>query len=134
MKGNCKGCGVEITIVEGRRPREFHSDACRNKYYYRQSSVGVEPKPKGRPKKVVLMADKKTAQKERDTVNEASKKAVYPLTQDEAGQNPHLATLEAIAAIRAEKIPSHRDTLLGRKAWKQEQDKRIEELQKKITG
>ena len=39
MKGNCKGCGVEITIVEGRRPREFHSDACRNKYHKKTQNL-----------------------------------------------------------------------------------------------
>jgi tRNA U34 5-methylaminomethyl-2-thiouridine-forming methyltransferase MnmC len=37
--------------------------------------------------------------------------------------------LKAIEAINAEKIPPHRDTVFGKKSWKQEQDKKIADLQ-----
>jgi len=40
--------------------------------------------------------------------------------------------LQQIAAIKAEKIPAHRDTLLGKKSWQAEQQKRISELQNKL--
>jgi hypothetical protein len=37
-----------------------------------------------------------------------------------------------IAAIKAEKIPKERDTMIGRKVWANEQKKRIEELEKQL--
>lgn len=40
--------------------------------------------------------------------------------------------LEQIEAIRKEVIPKDRDTALGRKSWKLEQKKRIDELEKQL--
>ena len=39
---------------------------------------------------------------------------------------------EQIAAIRAEKIPPHRNTSLGKKSWDIEQQKRIDELSARL--
>lgn len=39
---------------------------------------------------------------------------------------------EKIKAIKAEKLPKDRDTVLGRKSWALEQKKRIEELEKQL--
>ena len=58
-------------------------------------------------------------------------------TQDEVGQweEPKIDNseiLKQIEAIRAEKIPKDRDTILGRKLWRIEQDNRIGELKSKL--
>jgi hypothetical protein len=39
-----------------------------------------------------------------------------------------------IDAVRKEKIPDHRNTAIGKKAWQQEQDKKVAELRKQLTG
>ena len=41
--------------------------------------------------------------------------------------------LEQISAIRAEKIPKERDTVIGRKAWQMEQNNRIENLKNQLN-
>jgi hypothetical protein len=41
--------------------------------------------------------------------------------------------LQQIAAIKAEKIPEHRNTPMGRRVWVKEQQKRIAELESKLT-
>lgn len=42
--------------------------------------------------------------------------------------------LEQIAEIRREKIPQHRDTSIGRPSWKNDQAKKISELEKKLDA
>lgn len=46
--------------------------------------------------------------------------------------NPNEAILKQIATVRAEIVPPHRNTMLGRKAWDAEQRQRIIELESKL--
>lgn len=46
--------------------------------------------------------------------------------------DPNEAILKQIAIVKAEIIPTHRNTILGRKAWTDEQQKRIIELESKL--
>lgn len=52
---------------------------------------------------------------------------VFPMRQIHNGE-----IMAQIAAIRAEKIPKDRDTVMGRKSWELDQRKRIEELQNQL--
>lgn len=46
--------------------------------------------------------------------------------------NPNEAILKQIAAVKAEAIPPHRNTTLGRKVWEVEQRQRIIDLESKL--
>jgi len=50
------------------------------------------------------------------------------LLKDEANR----PIMEQIESINKEKIPTHRDTVMGRFSWQKEQEAKIKELQKKL--
>lgn len=58
-----------------------------------------------------------------------------PKTKFEAAisETAQKAIREQIEAIRAEKIPKERDTPFGRKSWQIDQQKRIQDLQSKLS-
>ena len=99
---NCLHCGELLTHVEGRKQKSFCNVNCRNKYFYAKNKRLVEQAKQIVPKPIT---------------------APLP-TQDEI--------LAKIKAVKDEKIPANRDTILGRKVWAQEQQTRVKELEFKL--
>jgi len=93
-----------LTHVEGRKKKSFCNVNCRNKYFYAKNKRLVEQAKQIVPKPVVAP----------------------PPTQDEL--------LAKIKAVKDERIPPNRDTVLGRKAWGMEQQNRIKELESKLKN
>lgn len=76
--------------------------------------------------------NKAKIEQERNPVDPKSKTNSGLLTEVEC-EVPEATKIEVeIKLIRAEKIPAHRDTILGRKVWNADQQKRISELQKQL--
>jgi hypothetical protein len=61
----------------------------------------------------------------------AEAKKIVPKAPVPVAPTPN-EVLEQIKAVKAEKIPSLRDTILGRKSWATEQQKRISDLESKL--
>lgn len=86
--------------------------------------------------------NKERIEKERNTVSEVSENGQHkqPLTEVECTPNPPTTLDEQelkkqIEAIRAEKIPEHRNrSTLGKKSWEAEQKQRILEIQEQINS
>jgi len=86
--------------------------------------------------------NKERIERERNTVSEVSKNSQHkqPLTEAECTPNPPTTLDEQelkkkIEAIRAEKIPEHRNrSTLGKKSWEAEQKQRILEIQEQINS
>jgi hypothetical protein len=74
--------------------------------------------------------NKERIEKERNTPHEI--KAEYPSIVEEEYQMDSSDVEAQIKAIRAEKIPTERNTHMGRKIWQLEQDKKIAELKNKL--
>lgn len=110
----CVFCGTPTPQVEGRKPRKYCSDTCRQKDWQARNKSKAPIKTK----------EKTTAKDGEDSKIEMAES--QPIDKD---------TIEKqISSIKDEKIPKHRDTPLGRKSWAIEQKKRIEDLQNKMNG
>lgn len=95
----------------------------------------IFPAPREKPKKAVsdeLMALVDYA--EAPGPETFDRPPVPKNTPDEYSMLETGRVAEQIKTIRAERIPKDRDTVLGRKAWAIEQQKRITELEKQIHG
>ena len=152
---NCLNCNKEVPQVEGKRARKYcdNKGKCKYDYFYKQKNKN----------KVVLIKDedgqwatadgtrvrleiekvveennkpdnKKKIEEERNGVDKAEQdKREYPLTENEA-TNPDRETLIAeIQKIKEEKIPSWRNTPLGTRSFRLEQQQRISAIQQKIN-
>jgi hypothetical protein len=146
----CLNCGKKLIHTKGRRPKKYCGAKCRMKYlsqHQRQFvqrstydalvveneqlrtqieellAAGKDGRPKKGPNKAILANDHLTPPvppKEEETPNLPPK--------NQSGD-----ILAQIKAIRAEKVPDHQNTALGRKSWKLEQDRRIKELENQLV-
>ena len=152
MEGNCKECNTSIEVTTGRRPREFCTPACRNKFYYKQSRIGVEPKKKGRPKKESPFSDKVLSTTIGGGERYTNQKIIIPVSpttensfdgskintaiMDEAGQteavNPENIPILNQIAVYTEEMKGLQDVGLGKQRKKFLQNK-IYELRKQLT-
>lgn len=89
----------------------------------------IESKP-GKKKRLYCDSKCRLRRWQRNNKKQTRKKVLK--TQNFAS-DPNDAILKQIEAIRAEKVPYNRDTILGRKSWTMEQQKRIQELQSKLV-
>lgn len=139
----CKNCGNELHHVEGRRKKKFCSPKCKIAHWNKNS--GKKEKKYVRIEtynELALQLEKLTKEKSEgtalqevtvedkivvltDSVNQISE-TVKPDTDKDA-------IVAQIKAIRAEKIPSHRDTPIGKKVWAADQRKRVEVLEKELS-
>ena len=107
----CAFCGEPAEQTDGRRPRKFCTDTCRQKYWQAKNKL------------------KAAAKTEKTT---AVVKKMSPSVK--LAKNEPTDIEKQIAAIKAEKIPKDRDTIFGRKSWALDQRKRIAELESKLNG
>ena len=113
----CLNCGSDLVHTPGRRPKKYCSGNCRQTHWQE-----------------LHKNDKKIDPKEIQAKIAEVKKSLEGKPVFKGAVSPENDQLEAqIKEIKGEKIPKERDTIMGRKAWKLEQDKRIKELQSKIT-
>lgn len=98
----CLTCGGQIEQKKGKRTRLYCSDLCRVRHFQKHG------------KQTVKKIESKTTP------------AATPVIE------PNEAILNQIAVVRAELIPIHRNTTMGRKTWLDDQQKRIIELESKL--
>ena len=125
MEIKCLECGKKVVQTPGKRKKEYCDSTCRTKYWKKSKDLALKQagkvkKGRGRPKKEV-QAPK--------TVIEGPIKEVL---QEASKETAKLGVEAMINAIKAEKIPAHRDTLYGRKSWAIDQQKRIKELENQL--
>ncbi len=146
-------CKNEVTQTQGRRPRKFCSDSCRQKDYVKKKKLKptieegkvysvkdgklhlftfkTESEYDDNHKSEILEGDgikwKWSSNKELGTVYYENGK-IYPI--DHAVSQSYLK--QKLAEIKAEKCPTHRDTPIGRKSWDIEQQNKIKEFQKHL--
>lgn len=125
MITTCKQCGKTLEQTSGRRAKQFCNSTCRSKYWYKGTIHGHKVQV-DEPKVQIMDATKPIPHikpKEQPKVDKAT----------EHGRASEEAILKQIAAIKAETIPDLRNKSdLGRKSWKLEQQKRIDDLKKQL--
>ncbi len=118
----CKKCGTELTQTEGRRAKEFCNSNCRSTFWQKNK------------KKINDLSEVSSVKH-----IPASKREICAAVAEQVHEEksePQLDIEEIknqIKAIREEKIPKERDTILGRKVWSAEQEKKISDLQKLLN-
>lgn len=131
----CLQCSKQLKHVPGRKQKSFCDVNCRNKYFYAQRKKQITdakaflvplPPDYFEVNKAATLA-KEVAPDELDRLSNLIKES-----PDAASVLEHARIGDRIRAIKSEKIPESRDTVLGRKAWAIEQQKRITELEKQI--
>ena len=131
----CPVCKIEFDEKTGRRPKKFCSDPCKVKFWNSQKKVVVKDYTKQSTGTTQNLNEKKETNFTIDTnkpdmVRKSPEGYVegqdytYSLSEDQVKKQ--------IEAIRAEKIPDHRNTPMGKRSWQIEQQKRIGELEKQL--
>lgn len=115
----CKECGKGIEQKHAGRPKQFCSISCRSNFWQKEKRKEAE----------LYRAGKKLVQTGFSTIGETAISKVLGPTDPQVSREMIVAE---IAAVKAEKIPVSRDTILGRKSWATEQQKRISDLQDKL--
>lgn len=129
----CLNCPKEITQTEGKRSRKFCSDSCRQQYWVKSKKA----KPlleEGKLYSYVGGQLIEFVKPNKDAYDGAIINRFVleePIMQSTKVLNVHIS--HQIAEIRAEKIPAHRNTSIGKKSWEIEQLNRIGELKKQIN-
>lgn len=142
-------CGKELIHVEGRKKKKYCNQKCNNADWQKRHYIPSTKIPKTKRIPIeeyqkLIFNSKPLKSETIELLNENV--IVYGLEQksydcdkidNPQGEpnipNPSKEQIEKqIAEIRKEKIPAHRDTVFGRKSWKIEQDKRINELLKQL--
>lgn len=135
--GNCLRCKKEIEANTGRRPRKYCSDNCRQRDYQekkKENQINItlrELKQEKKPSKEAIAAASISAH----SLGYILSKIKDPLTETREipEESSNSIIKEAIAAIKAEKIPEYRSkTTMGRKSWELDQKKRIQELENQL--
>lgn len=134
----CMGCDNLVPQTESKKAKLYCSSTCRQKVWQdkRREELRIFRKMS---KSTALVAQVKEAAEYRKSplVNAARGRDANGINQDEALLSEKEATneeiYEQIKAIRAEKIPTERDTSGGRKSWNFDQNKRIQQLKSKLT-
>lgn len=134
MENKCKFCGSKIKIVEGRRKREFCNSNCRNKFYYKQSRVGVKPKPKGRPPK----KNKEDAEKIQPEIKETVKTALDDIDKKheprtEYTQKEKDIMIERILQLQREIDNPAKDPPMGQLKWIAIRKEELKQLTQKLS-
>lgn len=129
---NCLQCGKELTHVEGRKRKHFCDNNCKNKHFYAERQKLIKAALSNRPQ--ISVQDLTKGTQEVKSITEPLPTTNYTITPKPPTTLDEQELKKQIADIRAEKIPAHRDSTLGRKSWQQEQQKRISELQKQINS
>jgi len=115
----CLNCKTEVPQTPKKRAKLYCSERCRIEYFRKKKPKG---KP-GRPKK-------KIESKPVHVIAGPIKEVLIQASNESA----KLAIQAAIAAIKAEKIPPERDkSVMGRKSWALDQQKRIKELENQLN-
>lgn len=129
----CLNCGKAVKQTTGKRAKTYCNEKCRQTHWQKKNKEAHPPARKpGRPKKeekaplVVTITEIDNVVTERRDLKVMSQEPVELVDKGEL-QNQ-------IAAIKAEKIPKHRDTTFGRKSWAIDQQKRIQKLQNDLNG
>jgi len=132
----CLNCKNDVEQTEGKRRKLYCSPKCRVAFCRKRKPAKKSTRRPGRPKKTTI--DPAKIQEKIAEVRESIKdipilygpmKEVLAVASEE---NTQLGIEAMIAIIKTEKIPSHRDTSLGRKSWAAEQQKRINDLESKL--
>jgi hypothetical protein len=122
----CLGCDNMVPQTEKKRAKLYCSDMCRQKVWQEKRRLELaELRSKKEPDHVhVELPSGAVAKVAPDALN----------TMTELAKNIKVESTieEQIKAIKAEKVPSQRDTPMGRKSWAIDQRKRIQELENKI--
>jgi hypothetical protein len=117
----CLNCKTDVPQTPKKRPKLYCSEKCRIEFFRKKKPMGK----RGRPKKEVVEV--------KETEPQTAVSGLMDEVLKEASINNAKLGIEAmIAAIKAEKIPAHRDTSNGRKAWVFDQKKRIQELENQL--
>ncbi len=135
MKGKCKECGKEVTLVEGRRKREFCNPACRNKFYYKLSRVGVPEKKRGRPKKSQELATMDDFKPPSKIVYDGEKVDRVTFDEPPKWQPPkeeNKPILKRIGEVEEELKHPPKNPLIGIKAWVKVRRDELESLRKQL--
>lgn len=124
----CLNCGKPVKQTPGKRTKTYCDANCRQKHWLKKSKeANPSKRGPGRPKKTsVIQLDI------REIDNVVTEWAGLTVVVKEPIITDNTDVLKQISAIKAEKIPSHRDTLYGRKSWAADQKKRIQELEAKL--
>ena len=127
----CLNCNTIISQTPGKRPKLYCSSKCRIEFCRRKKAESKPKRGRGRPKKIVIPAQlPDPLPKKFIGIIEGPMKEVL---QEASKGNAKLGIEAMIAAIKAEKIPTQRDTPMGRKSWALDQKKRIQELEKQLN-
>lgn len=135
MNGNCKECGKEVRIVEGRRKREFCGPSCRSKFYYKLSRIGVPQKKKGRPKKKSELDSKIDFTPPINSVYDGREfnhviRDELALTETIKEENKPI--LKRIAEVEQELKSPPKNPLIGLKTWIRVRKDELESLRKQL--
>ena len=139
----CLNCGESLVDQSRRNNRVFCNTTCRSNYWQKSNRLEKQGKSveeiikllavKKKPKVVHLTPDNKH---EFDFLKERAKD-IPQETKDKVHRMMNELEVEGIKkqieAIRAEKIPAHRNTSMGKRSWEIEQKNRIAELQKQLN-
>lgn len=135
----CLNCNKILDQMEGKKTKVFCNSTCRSNYWQRSSGLEKQGKT---AEEIVSYLSKNFASKRPDkkeiklpnfhkVVAETPQDVVDRVKEVMNGQDQE-DILKQIAAIKAEKIPTHRDTSLGRKVWELEKKQRISDLEKQL--
>lgn len=133
----CLNCKKPVAQTPKKRSKLYCSEKCRVQFFRANASDGKPKRGRGRPRKIdagVIQAEirgVKTQLAEKGTP--VLKGPMKEVLQEVSMENAKLGIQAMINAVKAEKIPAHRNTSIwGQKSWKLEQQKRIQELEKQL--
>lgn len=141
----CLNCNIIISQTPGKRPKLYCSSKCRIEYCRKKKTEGKPKRGRGRPKKTQQLPPNAVQipsnEKGLPSFSGVKFEEIFPKSKPikevlkEGSDTIAKAGIEAaIAAIKAEKIPEHRNkSSLGRKSWESDQRKRIQELEKQLN-
>jgi hypothetical protein len=135
MEVKCLECGKKVPQTPGKRKKEYCGPTCRTKFWKKKRDAGKEKKSRGRPKRVAVVENKPVSRPETEKAVQPTQVIEGPIKEvlkQASEENAKLGIEAMIAVIKAEKIPSHRDTSNGRKSWAFDQKKRIQELENQL--
>jgi hypothetical protein len=132
----CLNCNSQLEQSEGKRSKVFCDSTCRSNYW--QRSEALEKQGKNAEEIVAYLAKNFATKRPKKLKNfhkviAETPQEVVEYVKEVMDDQENEDIKRQIAAIKAEKIPEHRNkSSFGRKSWEMEQKNRIEELQKQL--
>lgn len=129
---DCKTCGKPVVPKKGaKRPKLYCNETCRSNHWHRErAQAKTKAEEESRNNQFTNAARGRDKNGVNNDETKVQKKGAENISVQHALKIDGIR--RQIEAIKSEKIPKDRDTILGRKGWAMDQQKRIKDLEDQL--